>query len=109
MASPDQSPKPPHPAEETGGPATFGVPQGPGDWVRVVRLVALVAIAAYVVLFFLANTESVSIDFLFGQASLPLIVVLVVVFLLGWAWGGLFSTVRRRRTARRARDQPKKH
>lgn len=61
----------------------YGKPPGAGDWRRITRMVALVLMVAYVVLFFLLNRESVEVSLVVTTATIPLVWVLLGTFVLG--------------------------
>jgi uncharacterized integral membrane protein len=61
------------------------------------RQIAAIVLVAIVVVFAIANTQDVKIDFVFGDVTLPLFVIIAVVGLLGFGAGWL---VRGRRDKR---------
>jgi uncharacterized integral membrane protein len=62
------------------------------------RLVGGVAIGALVALFAVLNLDEVEVNWIFGTADTPLILVIAVTFLLGAATGWIASMSRRRRS-----------
>lgn len=63
---------------------------------NLVRIVPPILIGAVLIVFFLANTDSVKINFLVTEAEAPLIVILLVTALLGAVLGWFVRFLRRR-------------
>lgn len=98
----DQGKKPPTPAGSEGEDHVYGKAPGAGDWRRVSKLVLLVVLVVFVVLFFLGNRETVEVSLVVATVSIPLVVVLVGTFLSG-ALVMYLLLLLRRRAARKAR------
>ena len=82
MSGSDEKPPIPQPGSARKD-HVYGKPPGAGDWKRIARIGGLGVISVYVLLFFLMNRETVEINLVVTTASIPLIVVLVGIFLLG--------------------------
>lgn len=63
---------------------------------RITRLIALIALVVFVVLFFVTNRETVEVSLVVATVSIPLVFVLILVFLLGMATMYLLTYLRRR-------------
>ena len=63
---------------------------------NLVRIVPPILIGAVLIVCFLANTDSVEINFLVTEAEAPLIVILLVTALLGAVLGWFVRFLRRR-------------
>ena len=74
----------------------YGKTPGASDWKRITRLVALIALVVFVVLFFVTNRETVEVSLVVATVSIPLVFVLMLVFLLGMATMYLLTYLRRR-------------
>jgi len=61
------------------------------------RQIGAIVLVAAVVIFAIANTQDVKIDFVFGDVTLPLFVVIAVVGLLGFGAGYLVRSRRDKR------------
>jgi uncharacterized integral membrane protein len=61
------------------------------------RQIGAIVLVAVVVIFAIANTQDVKIDFVFGDVTLPLFVVIAVVGLLGFGAGYLVRSRRDKR------------
>jgi uncharacterized integral membrane protein len=67
-----------------------------------VRLIVLVALAAYAIAFVLENRKSVSLHFVFGTARVSLVWLILLSLALGVIAGILLAQLERRRRRRRA-------
>ena len=67
-----------------------------------VRVLAIVAVIAYVIAFVLENRKAVNIRFVFATASVSLVWLIVLSLALGFVVGILLSQLERRRRRRRA-------
>jgi uncharacterized integral membrane protein len=103
MASHDKQPE--HvPVNSEGEEHRYGRPPGPGDWKPIARVVALVALVVFSVLFFLTNRDSIEVSLVVATVTIPLIWILIGTFLLGAAVMYLLLMLRRR-SARKARTK----
>jgi uncharacterized integral membrane protein len=66
------------------------------------RLIALVALAAYAIAFVLENRKSVKVHFVFATASVSLVWLVLLALAVGFLVGILLSQLERRRRRRRA-------
>jgi uncharacterized integral membrane protein len=66
------------------------------------RLIVLVALAAYAIAFVLENRKSVSLHFVFGTARVSLVWLILLSLALGVIAGILVAQLERRRRRRRA-------
>ena len=64
---------------------------------RVVRLVIGAVMLVLLTLFVVVNTDDVTVGFLVGEVTLPLVVVLLVTAVLGGLISSLFFASRRRK------------
>ncbi len=92
------------PANSGDGDHRYGKPPGVQDWRRIARVVALVVLVIFTVLFFLGNRDKVEVSLVVTTVTIPLIWVLIGTFLAGAAVMYLL-TMLRRRTARKERKQ----
>jgi uncharacterized integral membrane protein len=67
-----------------------------------VRLIVLVALAAYAIAFVLENRKSVSLHFVFGTARVSLVWLILLSLALGVIAGILLAQLERRRRRRHA-------
>lgn len=81
----------------------YGKPPGAGDWKRISRIVALVVLVVYVVLFFVLNQETVPVSLVVTTVTIPLIWILVGTFIMGGVVTYLLLYLRRR-SARKGGD-----
>jgi uncharacterized integral membrane protein len=65
------------------------------------RLVVIVAIGVFALLFVVLNTNNVKVSFVFGSTHLSLIWVILLSLVVGVALGVLLSRLNRRRQRRR--------
>ena len=101
MASQDK--KPEHvPVNSEGEDHRYGKPPGPGDWKPIARIVALIVLVVFSILFFLLNRKTIEVSLVVTTVSIPLIWVLLGTFLAGAAVMYLLLMLRRR-SARKAR------
>lgn len=80
----------------------YGKPPGAREWRPIARVVALVVLVVFTVMFFLLNRETVEISLVVTTVSIPLIWVLIGTFLAGAAVMYLLLMLRRR-SSRKAR------
>ena len=73
-----------------------------GDWKPIARIVALVVLVVFSLLFFLLNRETVEVSLVVTTVTIPLIWILIGTFLAGAAVMYLLLMLRRR-SARKAR------
>ena len=64
---------------------------------RIVRLVTGAVVLVLLTLFVVVNTDDVTVQFLVGQVTLPLVVVLLATAVLGGLISSLFFASRRRK------------
>ena len=64
---------------------------------RIVRLVVGAVVLVLLTLFVVVNTDDVTVQFLVGEVTLPLVIVLLVTAVLGGVISSLFFASRRRR------------
>ena len=100
MADDDKSPH--NPVFSEGQDKVYGRPPGAGDWKRITRLTLLGVVIVYVVLFFLMNRKEVQVSLVVADATMPLVWVLLLSFVLGALTMYLLLYLRRR-AARKAR------
>lgn len=100
MTNPDQQPEP-RPSQPQD--QVYGKPPGAGDWKRISRIVALVVLVVYVVLFFVLNQETVPVSLVVTTVTIPLIWILVGTFIMGGVVTYLLLYLRRR-SARKGGD-----
>jgi uncharacterized integral membrane protein len=67
------------------------------------KTLAALAVAALIIVFAVANSQKVEVDFLVATTHTPLVVVIVISLLLGFAFGNLMQ---RRSHRRRQRSAP---
>ena len=101
MASHDKQPDR-VPLNSEGEEHRYGKPPGPGDWKPIARVVALVVLVVFSLLFFLLNRETVEVSLVVTTVTIPLIWILIGTFLAGAAVMYLLLMLRRR-SARKAR------
>lgn len=78
------------------GPVTRADDVGRGRRISA-RQIGAIVLVAVVVVFALANTQDTKIDFIFGDVTLPLFVVIAVVGALGFGAGYLVRSRRDKR------------
>lgn len=100
MADDDKSLPPLSPERED---HVYGKAPGAGDWKRITRLSLLGLLIVYAVLFFLFNREQVTVSLVVTDATIPLVWVLLLSFVLGASVMYLLMFLRRR-ARRKARD-----
>lgn len=108
-AGPDGAPEPGRDVVE-GKPGVYGGQAPPANWRQWARIVIWVIVAAIAAAFILKNNQSVTIDFVFFAANVPLFVALLLALLLGIILGAtaMFGWQRRRAKAAAAARAGKK-
>jgi uncharacterized integral membrane protein len=101
MAPDDKNPER-APVNSDGGEYRYGRPPGAREWRPIARMVALLVLVVFTILFFLLNRETVEVSLVVTTVSIPLIWILIGTFLLGAA---VMYLLMLRRSARKA---PKK-
>lgn len=79
-------------------PPASGPPKKP----LPVRLIVVIAVAAYAILFILVNSDEVEVSFVLFSARLSLVIALGLAFALGLVAGYLIDTLRSRRKRKTA-------
>jgi uncharacterized integral membrane protein len=83
----------------TGGPD--GQPAAESGWQPSGRLIFAMVLIAIILIFALANLEDATIDFVFGQVTLPVVFIIAIPAFLGFGAGELVSHHRARQRRRR--------
>lgn len=82
----------------------YGKPPGAGDWKPIARVIVLVVLVLFSLLFFLLNRTPVEISLVVTTVTIPLIWTLIGTFLVGAAVMYLLLMLRQR-SARKARKK----
>ena len=101
MAPDDKKPER-APVNSEGGEHRYGRPPGAREWRPIARVVTLLVLVVFTILFFLLNRETVEVSLVVTTVTIPLIWILIGTFLLGAA---VMYLLMLRRSARKA---PKK-
>lgn len=81
----------------------YGQTPGAGDWKRIARIVLLVALVLWTVLFFASNRETTTVSLVVTSIEIPLIWVLIGTFLAGMIVMYLLTYLRGRKRRKAAK------
>jgi len=87
-------------AEHTAG-RSDGPPAAEAGWQPSGRLIFAMVLIAIILIFALANLEDATIDFVFGQVTLPVVFIIAIPAFLGFGAGELVSHHRAKQRRRR--------
>ena len=100
--------KQPSPEQEQSGKKEFSGGAPPADWRRYLRIGVWGVLAVFALLLLFLNGESVTVNLVFAEMSIPLFLALGLAMALGAILGGSLLYFRQRSKARAAAQRGKK-